>query len=71
MSATAEVLVQSSITQEEWFSHFGKVFDCDSDGVADSERSDTTEAPDPDGLNGEFYKYSAHCVFNHIFQSTV
>ena len=42
-SATAKVLVQSSITQEEWFSRFSKVFDCDSDGVAVSERSDTIE----------------------------
>ena len=114
-SATAKVSVQNSITQEEWFSHFSKVFDCDSDGVADSERSDTIEnildevtaddslealnteincdslecdltevevrdaiqslksgkASGPDGLNGEFYKYSAHCVvafFNQIFQ---
>ena len=120
-SATAKVLVQSSITQEEWFNHFSKVFDCDSDGVFDSERSDAIEdiildevtaddslealnteincdslecditevevrdaiqslksgkAPGPDGLNGEFYKYSAHCVvafltkyFNKLFDS--
>ena len=120
-SATAKVLVQSSITQEEWFNHFSKVFDCDSYGVSDSERSDAIEdiildeitaddslealnteincdslecditevevrdaiqslkggkAPGPDGLNGEFYKYSAHCVvafltkyFNKLFDS--
>ena len=42
-SATAKVLVQNSITQEEWFSHFSKAFDCDSNGVAGNERSDAIE----------------------------
>ena len=120
-SATAKVSVQSCITQEEWFNNFSKVFDCDSDGVSNSERSDAIEdiildevtadgslealnteincdsfecditevevrdaiqslksgkAPGPDGLNGEFYKYSAHCVvafltkyFDKLFDS--
>ena len=44
-SATAQVSVQSSITQEEWLSHFSTESGCDSDsdGVADSERLDAIE----------------------------
>ena len=35
-----------SITQEEWLSHFSKLFDCESDGVANSDRLEDISADD-------------------------